>query len=266
LIGTLSVLVLMDHAARIGWLPVFSAILAYYTQVKNLVLTPVAKIAHVLVALAADIFSVDLGLHEYWSDVFVLMTLYLGSRALSYWRAGLRRRAIFRVVWSFAVGLLTGIVVGLLSPESGWDNLMMFELILVGLTVFELVDASWAATFHRKQALSWISDVTRYLAFSWPSLGLGLVLLTVFWANYDYFSAEWIVLPGIVFFLAYLVVLAAYWITRGLISSRASQKQGTGLEKFLASSNTQIGLLILRSLGGAAILILFNAGLSLASV
>ena len=255
----------MDHAARIGWLPVFSAILEYYTQVKNLVLSPVTKIAGVLVAWAANIFTIKLDLHEYWSDVFVLMTLYLGSRALSYWRAGLRRRATFRVVWSFAIGLLTGIAVGLLSIKSGWGNLMMFSLILVGLTVFELVDASWAATFHRKQALSWISDVARYLAFSWPSLALGLILLTVFWANYDYFSAEWIVLPGIFFFLLYSVVLAAYWIVRGLISSRDWQKQGTGLEKFLASSNTQIGLLMLRSLAGATIVMLFNAGINLAS-
>ncbi len=262
-LGALSVLLLFDHATNFGWVSVVDVVLSYYEFIKNFILAPIKPVALAVVDAISGILQFELNLLDHWSDVFVLVALYLGSRTRSYWNAGMKRRALFRAVWGVIVGLITGVVAGVFEPLGIVGNLGVFITVVVGLAVFDIVDAGWSATFHRKAGLSWGQDWVRYATFSMPSILLGVVFAILLYFTYSGWTAGWIDVPGIIAVLVYSILLAFYWLYRGLKSSQSWEKQGTGYEKFVASSNSQIGILMLRSLGAAGIVVAFSAGWNL---
>lgn len=260
LMGILSVLLLWDKATDTGWILIIEDILVFYQSLKNLVLSPLLPYAEFVVKEISNLFSIDLILGEHWSDILVLVTLYLGARALSYWRAGMKRQSIFRVIWGALVGFATGMLAGVSESIMQFGNVVVIGAIVLGLAVFDFIDAAWSATFHRNPHLAWGQDWVRYLAFSMPTIVIGLVIIVISVATSIVPLAYTDASSGILTSLGYAIVLAFYWLYRGVRSSRSWEKSGTGYEKFLASSNTQIGLVMLRSLGGALIVVLFNAG------
>ena len=264
ILGALSVLLLFDRATNFGWVSVIDVILSYYEFIKNFILSPIKPVALAIIKALSGFFQFELNLLDHWSDVFVLVTLYLGARMRSYWNSGMKRRAIFRAIWGAIVGLLTGIGAGIIQPFSVVENLEIVAIVVAGLAVFDIIDAGWAATFHRKAGLSWWQDWVRYAKFSMPSILLGIVFVILVYFTYPRWAASWIEVPGIVAVLVYSILLALYWLYRGFKSAQSWEKKGTGYEKFIASSNSQIGILMLRSLGAAGIVVLFSAGWSLA--
>jgi len=261
ILGVLSVLLLFGHATQFGWVSVVEVILSYYEFVKNFVLAPIKPVAQSLIEAVSEVFQFDLKLLDHWSDVFVLVTLYLAARTRSYWKAGMKRRAGFRAIWGAIIGFLTGTVAGVSEPSGVAGNIYIIVVVVVGLAVFDIVDAAWSATFHRETGLTWLQDWARYAGFSMPSILMGVVFTLVAYLTYPLWSPSWIDAPGIIAVLVFSVALAFYWLYRGLRSSKSSEKQGsTDFEKFVSSSNSQIGILMLRSLGGAAIVVAFSAG------
>lgn len=260
-VGVNSVLSLIDTSAEVGWVPVVRKVIEFYQKQKLIVLEPIVPFAEKLAVKIAGLFEWSFPLQPTWSDVFVLLALYLGSRARSYWSAGLRRRAAFRVVWGFLVSLFFGVCAGLVPPSGAFSSILIMLVVLAGLVVFDLVDAAWSATFHRAEGLSWLSDVLRYLAYSIPAVLLGLLFSGFCWFFFPDPLPDYVVHPGSLMLLFFAFILAFYWLYRGFQSSLANvDRSGTGLEKFLASSNTRIAIWMLGSLGGAALVVAFGAG------
>lgn len=263
LMGILSVLLLWDKATDFGWISIIEDMLDFYQSLKTLLLFWLLPFAELLAEEISKLFSIDLDLQDHWSDIFVLLTLYFGARARSYWAAGMKRRAIFRVVWGALVSLATGVLAGLSNATMQDGNIFVLGAIVLGLTVFDVVDAAWSAAFHRKKGLTWVQDWLRYLAFSMPTIAIGIFAMFIFATTSTVSSDFSGTALGILASLGYAIVLALYWLYRGLRSSRSWEIPGTGYEKFLVSSNSQIGLVMLRSLIGALIVILFNVGFAL---
>lgn len=263
ILGVLSVLLLLDHATDFGWVLVIEVILSWYTSIKDFILSPLKPVVIALTDFFAAVFNFELMLYDHWSDVFVLVSLYLGARSRSYWKSGLKKLAAFRMIWGIIIGLITGVAAGVSNPSSFLGNFGMVVAVVCGLAIFDIIDAAWAATFHRKSGLSWLQDWNRYAAFSMPSILMGIVFGALFYIGYTWFTPYWITVPGIVAILLYSVFLAFYWLYRGFLSSRNSNELKTGYEKFASSSNSQIGFLMLGSFQGAAMVMAASAGWSL---
>lgn len=261
IVGISSVLSLIDTSVEVGWAPVVRKAIEFYQKQKLIILEPIIPFAERLAEKISGLFEWTLVLQPNWSDVFVLLTLYLGSRARSYWSAGLRRRAAFRVVWGFSVSLFFSVCAGLVPPNGAVSSLLIMAVVLAGLFLFDLVDAAWSATFHRAEGLSWLRDTVRYLKFSMPAIFLGMLFLGLSWLLFPNPIPDYVVHPGSLMLLSFAFLLAFYWLYRGFRSSLSNvERSGTGLEKFLNSSNTRIALWMLGSLGGAALVVAFGAG------
>ena len=175
----------------------------------------------------------------------------------------MRSRAIFRLLWLFVVGLFTSVAAGAAGSLNLSNNVLILLSVVVGLAIFDVVDAAWSATFYRKPALTWLQDWRRYAEFSMPTVAIGIALVIVFYFSYSLWSATWIRVPELLALIVYSILLSIYWIFRGLQSSKTSLRPGTGYEKFRASSNTAIGISMLQSLTSAGIIWAIDAGLSL---
>jgi|AntRauTorcE11898_2_1112593.scaffolds.fasta_scaffold01390_2 hypothetical protein len=260
-VGVSSIISLIDTSMEAGWSPLIRKAIDFYEKQKLIILEPIVPFAEKFADKIAGLFEWNLDLQPTWSDVFVLMALYFGSRARSYWAAGLKRRATFRIAWGFVVSLLFSVLAGLVPPGGAFSSISMMLIVLAGLFIFDLADATWSATFRRAEGLSWLSDFIRYLWFSMPTILLGILFVGVSWLLFPEPLPDYIVHPGSLLLLFYTFILAFYWLFRGLQSSLTNtNRSGTGLEKLLASSNTRIAILMLGSLGGAALVVAFGAG------
>jgi hypothetical protein len=266
-IGTLSailsVLILWQHAVNHGWSSVVREILSYYEWLKNFVLTPVRPIMVFATQLLGYLWNVRVNLPDYWSDIFVLCAIYLGSRARTYWAVGLKSRAILRVVLGGVSALLICALVGVFPTILSLKLSGVLLWVVVGFAFFELVDAGWSATFFRKVDLTWSQDLTRYLRYSIPALILALPIILAGWAVEANEARISTVNYGLIEFQVYVVVLALYWIAMGVASSRDEEKGGTQVERFLASSNTRIGLIMGRVVLAAIVFIICDTGINM---
>lgn len=96
----LAILALLKHATDVGFGVALELVLEQYESVKVLVLS-VLQIDHLVASLAkffSELLSLNLVVDPIWSDVFVLLTLYLMARMSAYWSAGMRSRAVFRLL------------------------------------------------------------------------------------------------------------------------------------------------------------------------
>lgn len=255
----------MQEATYAGFGKALELILRQYENVKVLVLS-VLQIDH-LVANVAKIFSetfdLNITVDPIWSDVFVLLMLYLMARISAYWGAGLRWIALFRLLWSFVVGLLTSVAAGAAGPQNVTGNILIVLAVVIGLAIFDIVDAAWSATFNRKPGLTWGQDWRRYAEYSMPTVAIGIALVGLLYLSYSLWSADWLRAPGLLALIGYSILLAIYWIFRGLRASKSSLLPGTAYEKFRASSNTAIGASMFQSLSSACFIWAVDAGLSL---
>lgn len=263
----LAILSLLKTATDHSFGAALELVLKQYENIKVLVLsalhidTLVVQVARIF----SELFDLSFVVHPHWSDVFVLLTLYLMARMTAYWSAGMRGRAVFRFIWLLVVGILTSVAAGVAEPQNLAGNISIILAVVAGLAVFDVFDAVWSATFYRMAGLTWLQDWRRYAEYSMPTIAIGIALTALLYSSYSIWSAEWIKVPGLLALIGYSVLLALYWIFRGLQSSKSSERPGTGYEKFRASSNTTIGVSMLQSLSYACICWAVDAGLSLLS-
>jgi len=228
-------------------------------------MSPLLPAAEAIAQWIDSFFDIKFDLQKYWSDIFLLISLYLTSRAFSYWRSGLRAQAYFRIIFGLVVSLATSAVAGALPSEDAYQDLMMLFVVLMGLTLFDICDGAWAATFFRKEQLNWSQDFTRYALYSLPPILFGGILIVVFHEYFDFLQKNNIYQPGIFALFIYAIFLALYWMMRGFYSPSAKAGSNGRFSNFLKSSNTKIAFLMLQSIGGAIIVLLFNAGYNLAT-
>ena len=256
-------MILWRHAIHQGWPSVFDVIIKYYTWVKNFVLSPIQPILEFILNLLRDYLEVSVKLPIYWSDVFLIVSIYLGSRSRTYWSSGLKGRAAFRLALGLGCALFICILIGAFPTTHAGRLSNSLLWVVTGFFFFELFDGAASATFSRKVELQWHQDFFRYFAYSAPSVALGIpVIVFGWWLEYLY-QTETRVDYGLISLQIYIVVLASYWIVRGILSSADEQKGGTRMERFLSSSNTRVGLFMMRAILGAAIFITLEAGINL---
>lgn len=261
----LSVLALLNHATSSGFGAALELVLQQYESLKVLVLS-VLQVDHLVAGLVkffSQVLSISIVVDPVWSDIFVVLALYLMARMSAYWGAGMRNRAIFRLLWSFMVSLLTSVLAAAAGSLDLAGNVWIVISVVFGLAIFDVVDAAWSATFHRKSGLTWGQDWRRYAEFGMPTVAIGMALVAVFYISYSFWSADWVQVPGLLVLLFYSILLAVYWLIRGLQSSKGWSRPGTGYEKFRASSNTAIGVSMLQSLASACFIWAIDAGLTL---
>lgn len=212
LVGISSVLSLIDTSAKVGWAPVVGKAIEFYQAQKLIILDPILPFAERLANIIVELFEWGFALQPSWSDVFVLLALYFGSRARSYWSAGLKRRAVFRAVWGFLVGLVFSVGAGLVPPDGTYSSVLVMLVVLAGLFVYDVFDAAWSATFHRLEGLSWCREMGRYLAFGMPIILLGLLFLGLWWLIFPDPMSDYVIHSGSLifpFFCVYSCILLA---------------------------------------------------------
>lgn len=263
--GALSLVLLCDHAIRISWIDSFYKVLNYYSAIKKFLFSPIEPILIRTLNELSQIVDFEIHLSAHWSDVFVLLFLYFGARARSYWDAEFKGRAIFRYVWGLLISLLTGTASGTVPLTSLLSSILMASITLLGIAAFEIGDCAVSAMVSRQPGLTWVADFKRYANFSFPPLYLGgAILLIGSWAARELFSAH-SQAAGILLLLAITLVLAMYWLFRGWQHAGNVNHRERGesrWSRFQRSSNTRIGMLMLGSIAGALGFILLNAGLS----
>lgn len=261
--GALSLILLIDCAINVSWVEVLWRILDYYRAIKTFVFSPLEPLLIDVLRTIEGVVNLHLQLLPHWSDVFVLLFLYFGARARTYWDAGLRGRSVFRYIYGALTAIITAVISGIVPQTSVALSVLMVSTTLFGIMMFEVGDCSWSATFARKSGLTWSQDFKRYAAFSFPPLYLNIALLLVGVITARYLFQYGGKDLGLILLFVFAFVLACYWIFRGWLSSANFKEYAseTRWKRFQQSSNTRIGMLMLGSIFGALIFILLNAGL-----
>ena len=267
--GALSLVLLFQHAVSVGWVAPLELLLSLYVGLKSALFGLLDPVTHSLLEFLAARFNLTLKLGEHWTDVVVLLALYLGARARSYLTVGKTMRAILRAALGSIVALISGLGAGLVDPVDGWSSLLMACIPLGGLLVFEVVDGAYSATFFRKQGLSWGADFIRYGLFSFPPIFLGSALALVAAFGLWLGVLENVPAVGWVAQFIFIIVLIVYWMGRGWFHAKDVAYRTANeshWSRFVRSSNTRIGILMLKVTMGAVLFLALNAGLVLLGV
>lgn len=261
--GALSITLLVQHSLNVGIAPALLIVLDYYEWFRSALLSPLEPVAELLAAKIAKLLNLDWELSEHWGDVFVLMVLYLGARAKAYWDTGARTHAAIRFSLGIVISFVTSVLAGIWIDAAILPSVMIVLTVVVGLFVFDVLDASWAALAYRKPHQTWTEEFRRYLEFSLPTIAVAVIALV---ASMSLFFVG--VIPssarlGSTSLLFFAFALALYWAWRGWVLSGQPEYRSaseTRWERFRRSSTTRIAVLMLMSMAGSALFFVMNAG------
>ncbi|WP_229802355.1 hypothetical protein [Paramylibacter ulvae] len=263
LAGALSITLLVQHSLDVGLAPALQIVLDYYEWFRSALMSPLQPIAELIAAKIAQFLNLNIELSEHWGDVFVLMVLYLGARAKAYWDTGARTHAAIRFVLGVLISFVTAILAGTWSEVGVLSGLMIVMTVVIGLFVFDVFDASWAALAYRRPDQTWIDEFRRYLGFSLPTIAVAVVALVL-----SVFLFLVGVIPssarlGSTSLLIFAFALALYWAWRGWALSGQQEyreESETRWARFRRSSTTRIAILMLMAMTGSACFFAMNAG------
>ena len=262
-VAALSIAWLAGEALNHGWAAPFAYIFKVYDVMKIAIFSPFEPYIEAMVRSVLTWLPSDWHLQRHWHDIFVLMTLYFGARAGAYRKAGLKYRAIFRYVFGIVISGFTALFAGLVVAESAISNVLLAAIPIVGIFIFELVDSSVSASVARKEGLPWFVDMVRYLKFSLPILGAGIV--GILFAGWAFRGAEASRSNTLALFclLGFTVALAGYWALRGYLFALPSEHRepGEGVwHRFRRSSNTEIAMAMASAISLAFLILASSAG------
>lgn len=269
ILGSLSLVLLINHAIKVSWVDSLQRVLDYYNNLKKAILWPLESLLHDFLGYISKFFQFQITLLPQWSDVFVLLFLYFGARVRAYWDAGFRKRALFRFFWGLVIAISTAVIGGILPLTGLVSSAALTVVTLLGITIFEIGDCACSATFSRKAGLTWREDFKRYAAFGFPPIIIGVaVLLSGVLVTGIYFPNQRHLL-GVILLFILIVIFAFYWLLRGWQFAGDSSLREIGesqWDKFKRSSNTRIGTVMLGTIAGTLIFLLLNAGLGLVNL
>lgn len=262
-VAALSIAWLLGEALNHGWAAPFAYIFKVYNVMKMAIFSPFEPYIESFVRSILTWLPNDWHLQRHWHDIFVLLTLYFGARAGAYLKAGMRYRATFRYALGIAVSGLTALFAGLVTADSAVTNALLASIPILGILMFELIDSAASATVARKQGLPWLVDMIRYLKFSLPILGIGLVGMVT--ASWIFRASEASRTNALALFclLGFTISLAGYWAFRGYMFAIPNENRlaGEGIwARFKRSSNTEIALAMTVALGLAFLVLASSAG------
>lgn len=261
--AVLSYVLLIEHAFEFGMSPVFALLIEYYDGIKAGLLAPFMPPAEYLSNVIADAISIDLNLAKHWGDVFLLLGLYLGARAGSYWHSGRRRHASERMLLGLSVAFLTSVLAGLWPEDSLAQGIGKALTVVVGLLIFDIIDAAWAAAVYRKASQTFFDEFSRYLGYCLPATAL---LLIVILAGASAMFIGFLTAPdrhGSVLLLLGSLSLVPYWASRGwMISGSPDYRpaEASRYQRFRQSSATKTAVHMTIVIAGAIVICAMNAG------
>ena len=263
LAGALSITLLVQHSLDVGLAPVLQLVLDYYEWFRSAMLCPLEQIVEVVAAAISKLIDLNIELSEHWGDVFVLMVLYLGARAKAYWDTGARAHAVIRFCLGFCVSFLTAVLAGMWRDSGVLSGMMIGMTVVIGLLVFDTLDATWAAVAYRKPNQTWADEFKRYLGFSLPTMAVAAFALSLgvllFLTGIIPSTAR----VGSTTLLIFALALAVYWAWRGWALSGQEEYRDAGetrWARFRRSSTTRISFLMMTTMTGSACFFAMNAG------
>ncbi len=204
---------------------------------------------------------VEFSLQPTWREVFLLMMLYLGARTRSYFYAGMFGRAWFRVALSFGVSLGSAVVGGLIIVNDALSNFWLAVVPMIGVALFDAVDAFVSAIFRRKEGYTLLADFLRYWTFAAPASALGIVWAAIacYGLRQDPLSESYALAMLVLF--GFALMLAAYWFIRGMLHylNAANRTEGNSLiASVKTSSTTYISTQLSVAIAGSILIVMFG--------
>lgn len=267
LFSVLSYVLLIQNGLNIGWSPTFKIILDTYVVLKDALLSTfqIAKFAIFLTNLASRLFQLQITLMPHWSDIFILLSLYFGARAKSYWDTGAREHAIFRMALGVLFAFVTSVASGLSQGNGLIGDVSIAGVTFVGIFFYELVTSALGGWRYRKPDQTWVEEFFRYLGFSLPTTGIAIVIFIAAIVFEAHQPTGKPVNIGISALLVYSIILTFYWAIRGWFFAGNPKNREIGetqLNRFRRSSAARISFLMGGNILAAVFFVLTGAGLS----
>jgi hypothetical protein len=264
LTGSFSIISLAAFGLKFGVSATLKVLLEYY-----------GKIVDLLVGWAGPFIediSTYLGWHivlyPHWKYIFVLTSIYFSQNAWNSFTSRDHFIGVFELLWGLVVAGAVSIVAGQISLTTTniVDNALIGISAIVGVFVYESIDAAWRATFYRKKAArnyerpppSWWEYFRGGLLGSlFRSFG-GLVILAVGVAA---FYVRPLPAFGLILVAMMVVVQAANFLRMGIRDAKNIAKPGEPLtEAYLRSGVAKVGIGMIRTFIWLVNLLLLNAG------
>lgn len=267
--GVVSLVRLVDAGNNIGWVAPLKAVLVTYVESKNFLVGWAEPSLTSLIMYMGSWLSLNVTLYDQWSDVFLLMILYFGARARSYWNSQRRNRAIFRVAIGIPIALFSSAFSGLILANNWTSNLLMTALPIMGMLVFDVVDSAMSASFVRDRESSWWKTFYRYLNFSVPVLFIGIIIAFVLTYTFRSSLIARSSDLGLLCMIAFILLLSIYWAVRAWMYAHPPNHRLPGetvAARFSRASAASIARQLAIVISGALAWILMNAGLALSGM
>jgi hypothetical protein len=279
LAGGLSILKLIEFGLdlNLDFEEVIRRIVEDYDALLALVLTP---IVNAVLALLREWFDIDLHVHPHWKHVFVLLGIYFFRDSRMFRKLGYYDVAAVSLVWGALVAFATSVIVGLIPLERGdmWSNFLIGAMPVAGFFVYILGPTFASALWRREDSARylgghaepfwsyiWRRAKRNFLVLSVGVVFLGLCLVVppigdMLPAIRDVRS------PGLVLLAVLILVLAAYWLWRGLGQAhQQARKTGVPLRTALSNSgNVNLSMAMLAPFAASILLVALNELLKLA--
>lgn len=263
-LGGISVISLIGSGFQVGWAEPLRQILDQYVFITNNIRHIVEPYVVPFLRAIANFLTIDFSLGPNWTDILLLMMIYLGSRLKAYVSDTKYVRATFMLAISVAI-CLTCSCLGSSTDLKGWQDAFRSSCVpLLGFLVYDLIYACLGAALDRRERVSWWEDFLRHLWFSMPllvlcaatNLALAIIFVQVLGASgYQAY---------ILVFIVNYVLISVYWGGKALQHARKSENRNLGesiRERYWRSSATSVSLNVAVVVISAAAFMLSNAGL-----
>jgi hypothetical protein len=226
-------------------------------------------------------FGLDLHVHPHWKHVFVLLGVYFFRDSRMFRRLGYYDVAAVSLMWGAIVAFATGVVVGLIPLARGdmWSNFLIGATPVAGFFVYILGPTFASALWRREDSARYLGGrVEPFWSYIWRRakrnflvLGVGVVFLGLCLlvpAVGDVVPAIREVRgPGLVLLAVLILLLAAYWLWRGLGQARRQAREtGVSLRTALSNSgNVNLSMAMLAPFAASVLLVALNELLKLFS-
>lgn len=263
-LGGISIVSLICSGFNVGWTVPLQKILEYYQTIMANIRAIFEPLFLPVLEQLAKFLNFQFTFGPQWTDIFVLMAIYLGSRVKSYFSVGKYVRAITMLLTAGFIALVSSML-GSTRAINWWSDAFLLSTIpLLGFLVYDLLYAFVGATFDRKARQSWFSEYIRHIGFSLPVLVLCFAfngLMSYFLISHAGFTGQQTVILTL---LTDYCLISLFWAYKSWVFSsnrlNRSPIENT-MQRFLRSSATLVSINVAIVILSGLIQLLFNGGL-----
>lgn len=267
IVGGLSVVNLISSGFQLGWTAPFRKILEQYFVITNNLRGVVEPIVVPTFRLLAEAFDLHFSFGPHWTDILLLMMVYLGSRLKAYASDGKRVRAVAMLIISVAISIASSFFGSSMNLFSWTDAFQASAVPLLGFLTYDILYACVGAAFDRRGGVTWLHDFVRHLRFSVPLILIcscvNLLLTSSLVSKFNTTGHQAFIFA----FLVNYVLISAYWAFKSLQHARKRENRRLGesvRERYRRSSATTVAVNVAIVVISAALFVLSNAGLKVA--